>query len=169
MHPEAHNYVERMVGGRRFKRVLEIGSRDINGTVRDVVSADYYHGIDIVAGPGVDEVADATSYRSEETYDAVICCEVLEHLQNKVGIIDTAQECLRGPGCCKHTPGLFIITCATDPREPHSAIDGGPVRDGEWYSNVDPSALTTLLNLYFVVQHIHTTPDGDLYVTATKR
>ena len=49
-------YVEREVKGRTFKRVLEFGSLDINGTVRDVIAADHYHGIDQVAGPGVDEV-----------------------------------------------------------------------------------------------------------------
>jgi hypothetical protein len=170
MHAEALAYVEREVKGRTFKRVLEFGSLDINGTVRDVIAADHYHGIDQVAGPGVDEVADARTYRAA-SYDLVVCCEVLEHVKDKGGVIDSAAKCLLGPGCCGRTPGMFIITCACNPREPHSAVDGGPVRDGEWYENVNPSLLKMgLHHLGFDVQRIVIDDKrGDLYVTALRR
>ena len=35
-----------------------------------------------------------------------------------------------------HPGGVLVMTCATDPRPPHSAIDGWDVRPGEWYANV---------------------------------
>lgn len=170
MHAEARRFVERQVRGRRFKRVLEFGSLDINGNVRDLVGADYYHGIDLVAGPGVDEVADATSYGSEEKYDAVICCEVLEHLRDKAGIIDSAAKCLRPRGCCQKPGGLFIITCATFGRAEHSAVDGGALRDGEWYENINPAMLKLgLTHQGFEPQEMKFDFErGDLYALAVR-
>jgi hypothetical protein len=172
MHAEAYDYVRRTIRGHRFDKVLELGSFDINGSVRDLFfSAERYHGIDLVRGPGVDEVADATSYRSDIKYDVVVCCEVLEHVQDKAGIIRTAAEHLRGAGCCDHTPGMFIITCAANPRQPHSMFDGGPLREGEWYQNVDRQLLKLGLDFNgFVVNDLQVYPDrGDLYAMATKR
>lgn len=170
MHAEARAYVEREVRGRHFKSVLEFGSLDINGSVRDVIDADQYHGIDLADGPGVDEVADARRYRREPV-ELVVCCEVLEHVQDKAGIIDSAANCLRGPGCCGRTPGMFVITCACNPRAPHSAADGGALREGEWYENVNPRLLKIGLDhLGFNVQRIIIDDvRGDLYVTALKR
>jgi hypothetical protein len=68
----------------RGKTVLEIGSYDINGGLRETIAplAKRYVGIDIEEGPGVDQVllptADLTSIFGGR-YDAVICTEVLEH------------------------------------------------------------------------------------------
>lgn len=170
MHAEARRFVERQVRGRRFKRVLEFGSLDINGSVRDLVEADLYHGIDLVAGKGVDEVADATSYRSEEPYDLVICCEVLEHLKDKAGILHSAATCLRKRGCCEKPGGELVITCATWGREPHSAVDGGALREGEWYENVNPAMLKLGLTYQgFEPQEMKVDFDrGDFYVSAVR-
>lgn len=64
-------------------RVLEIGSLDVNGSVRPIFSdANEYIGIDPIKGRGVDIVA--SSYQipklfKKESFDCVICCETLEH------------------------------------------------------------------------------------------
>ena len=37
--------------------------------------------------------------------------------------------------------GILLLTSAGIGRTPHSAVDGGPVRDGEYYNNIDESRL----------------------------
>ncbi len=65
------------------KRVLEVGSLDVNGSVRQFFKdADKYIGIDLVAGPSVDKVADGHNIKKlfkRASFDCVICCETIEH------------------------------------------------------------------------------------------
>lgn len=64
-------------------RVLEIGSMDFNGSVREYFTeATEYIGIDMQAGKGVDIVMPSTACISkwgQEAFDVVLCLEVLEH------------------------------------------------------------------------------------------
>jgi len=65
-------------------RTLEIGSLDVNGTVRDVLAGPSaaYHGVDIRPGPGVDEVLDVTRLADRfepGAFDLVATTEMLEH------------------------------------------------------------------------------------------
>ena len=119
-----------------FARVVEVGSRDINGSVRHVFEdATSYVGIDLADGPGVDLVADARDVEPEYPVDCVVCCEVLEH---DAGWEDTVVHVARWlrPG------GYLIVTCAGPGRRPHSAIDGGWVlHPGEHYGNVPAPVL----------------------------
>lgn len=64
------------------KQVLEVGSYNVNGSVRDHFrgSETGYWGIDVVPGPGVDEVVEpGTIPFPDEAYDTVISTEMLEH------------------------------------------------------------------------------------------
>lgn len=66
-------------------RVLEIGSYNVNGTARDLFTqVGWYHGIDIEAGPGVDEVLSSHEIRNAhpewwDLWDVILCLEMLEH------------------------------------------------------------------------------------------
>lgn len=162
MHQEARSYVARQVDGRTFTTVVEIGSRYINGQVRDLFAAGRYIGLDSRAGRGVDVVADAADgWRPDEPADCVVCCEVLEHVEDPASVVESAAGMLR-PG------GTLILTCATDPRAPHSAFDGAAVRDGEHYRNVTKTELRDALDAAgFVEVKIERDGDrGDLYATA---
>ena len=133
MHRDVLDWVGRWVAP---GRVLEFGSRDINGTVRDLFpNADEYLGVDPQEGPGVDLVADAASCDAGlNRWDVVVCTEVLEHAEDAAGIIANAYRHLRADG-------RFIMTCAAPGRGPHSAIDENPIRDFEFYRNVDGAML----------------------------
>jgi hypothetical protein len=88
-------YVERLVKQHDLagKRVLEIGSYNVNGSVRPLFgnpvyddSVNYrenrYVGIDIREGPGVDLVRPARKIDDDFPCgwaDVVVCCEMLEH------------------------------------------------------------------------------------------
>lgn len=63
--------------------VLEVGSLNVNGSVRDFAEplAGMYFGIDIVSGPGVDLVQDATAM-SGDGWGLVVCTEMLEHARD---------------------------------------------------------------------------------------
>ncbi len=62
------------------------------------------------------------------------------------------------------------MTCATDPRAPHSADDGGALQAGEFYHNVSVPELTEWMHAAGF-REIHTVMDperGDLYAVARK-
>jgi SAM-dependent methyltransferase len=68
--------------GIRPTRVLEIGSLDVNGSVRSVFPGVPWVGIDRVAGRGVDVVMDgreSVHHYGHGAFDLVVCCEALEH------------------------------------------------------------------------------------------
>jgi SAM-dependent methyltransferase len=145
MHHAARHYVAGQAKRGQFERVLEIGSRDINGAVRDLFPGADYTGIDSVAGPGVDKVADGATYKGRALFDAVVCCEVLEHTEAAPKIIANAHRNLR-------KGGVLILTTATDPRAPHSAMDGGPLHDGEFYRNISRQTLRRWLKPFSEVE-----------------
>lgn len=64
-------------------RVLEIGSLDVNGQVRDLFTdAEVYIGVDNIAGRNVDVVLnghDVLSHFGAGAFDLVLCLETLEH------------------------------------------------------------------------------------------
>jgi SAM-dependent methyltransferase len=144
-----------------FDSVLELGGLNINGSVRPYFPGARYVSVDIVDGPGVDVVADATTYRPDERFDAVVCCEVLEHAEDADGFVATAWGALK-PG------GLFIITCACPPRAPHSAVDGGPLRPGEFYRNVPEDMLASWLVGWKDAEIECHEDRGDIYAVARK-
>ena len=66
------------------KRVVEVGSYDVNGSVRPIVESygpASYIGVDIRNGPGVDMIADVTVDPLPRA-DLVISCEMLEHVED---------------------------------------------------------------------------------------
>ena len=133
MHADARRFVAVTVANLPARKsVYEIGSLNINGSVRDLfVGADNYHGIDMVAGSGVDAVADGATYVPPIMPDTVVCCEVLEHTSVAGQIVARVASILQDGG-------VSIWTMAGPGRAPHSAVDGGRLRDGEFYRNVSP-------------------------------
>lgn len=147
--------------------VLEFGSYNINGSVRDAYPhAASWWGIDIAEGNGVDEVADATTYDAGREFDVVVCAEAFEHTPEWRTIIDNAYRHLK-PG------GIFVASCATADRPPHSAFDGGAVRDGEYYANVSFTEMKEYLESKEWEDFSLHVADGyfgndDLYIKAVK-
>lgn len=118
--------------------MVDIGSRDINGTVRHLFPNADYVGVDPVDGPAVDVVGDGTTWRPDEPVDVVVCCEVFEHTDAWPAICENAAAMLK-------SGGLFVVTCAGPGRGPHSAVDGRGIRDGEHYANVSIGELADVL------------------------
>jgi len=124
-----------------------------------------YTGIDLIGGIGVDIVADAVTYKPPrgDQPDTVVCCEVLEHSPIWVDIVLAAGRVLSDDG-------ILILTCATEPRAPHSAYDGGEMRPREYYGNVDVLDFANVLFQAGFKQHeTNKTSDGDLQCLAWKK
>jgi SAM-dependent methyltransferase len=95
------------------KRVLEIGSLDINGSVRKLFENCEYIGVDVAAGPGVDVVCQGQNYSGpDNSFDVAISCEVMEH---NPFWAETVKNMIR---LCK-PGGLVVMTCATLGRREH--------------------------------------------------
>jgi SAM-dependent methyltransferase len=167
MHPEAYEYVRRATGAKAHQplRILEFGSRNVNGTVRDLFPAPaLYVGVDWADGLGVDYVGDAATWQypagpvdggsshqgrasayklthpgstDEEAFDATN--------QDAFDIVitcETFEHTDRWPLIIRNAyrhlrlGGLLIATAAGPNRQPHSAGDGRLLEKYEWY-NVD--------------------------------
>jgi len=129
--------------GRPGDNVLELGSRNINGSVRVLFPhVATYVGVDPVDGHDVDVVGDgATVDVGHDSFDVCVCTEVLEHVPDDIafGIIENAHRHLV-------SGGRFVMTCAGPGRHPHSAIDEQPIRPWEFYRNVDQDLLASWLS-----------------------
>jgi SAM-dependent methyltransferase len=163
LHDAARQYIAVAVTGRRYARVVEVGSRNVNGEVRSLVDADTYIGIDLEDGPGVDVVADCRLWEPPWKASLVIAAEVLEHAPDPRAVVDACIGYLR-PG------GRLVITCAGPGREPHSGHDGGPNVDGEHYANIDPDDLEYWLALDLEAVRVrYNGVAKDVYATGIKR
>ncbi len=89
--------------------VLEVGSLNINGSIRPFVCAlhpNSYIGVDLQSGPGVDEICNATQLVPRfgpSSFDLLISTEVLEHIRDWQKAVSEFKQVLR-PG------GLLLIT-----------------------------------------------------------
>lgn len=59
--------------------ILEVGSKDWNGSVRPWFEGSYYHGIDIDHGVGVDSIVAAKDFVGDREFDVIVSFSVLEH------------------------------------------------------------------------------------------
>jgi len=124
-HPHEMAFVENiqrnLPGYFSGRRVLEVGSLNISGSVRRYFTECDYTGIDVGPGRDVDQVV-----RGEDCgdpaghYDVVIACEMMEHNENWQ---TTWLNMLR----LLHPAGLLIMTCASYGRRQHGTPTAEPI------------------------------------------
>lgn len=106
----ARNITEQEIKG---KRVIEVGSYDVNGSLRyifELLKPAEYIGVDIVEGPGVDMICSADNLVQkfgEESFDVVISTCALEHIKNWKEAISNMKR------ICKQN-GIILIIVPSD-------------------------------------------------------
>lgn len=137
MHASVTDFVKQVkqLHPQAFKdcRVLEVGSRYINGTVRTFFDRCNYTGLDLAPGPLVDEVCHVADYPAASFANTVISCEALEHDKRWAESIRTMLELL-------HPGGLLVITCAGPGRAEHGTARTSPTDSPattDYYGNLD--------------------------------
>jgi len=97
----------------RDKRILEVGSRILSGSLRKSLEAlmpGEYIGVDILPGKGVDQVVaggDLVKTFGKNTVDIVVCTELLEHAENWSIVVSNIKR------VC--APGGLILVSARSP------------------------------------------------------
>lgn len=99
----------------RGRRVVEIGSRNINGSVRPLFEASAYVGVDRIPGPGVDVVSEGGRFLcgSIETFEVVVMAAVLEHTENPVQLCRDAYGHLTRSPTWGRAVGTLLIAVPT--------------------------------------------------------
>jgi SAM-dependent methyltransferase len=90
MHESVLSFGQRVLGTADIlgKRVVEVGSMNINGSLRahvESLNPSRYVGVDFLAGDGVDVVCDAgdlVAHFGPSSFDVVISTEMLEHAED---------------------------------------------------------------------------------------
>jgi SAM-dependent methyltransferase len=117
MHKEQITYLdkmkERFPDAFRDKKVLDIGSFNVNGNEKPWFENCDFTGLDLLPGPGVDIACPANEYNAPDgTFDTIISCECWEHNPfYKESILNAIRMLKSG--------GYFIWTCATAGRPVH--------------------------------------------------
>ena len=112
MTSEVYTWVKQIRDELNLKgKVLDIGSLDINGCVRDLFED--YIGLDQIPGRNVDMVCNAHSLPFKpEFFDVVCCLEVLEHDTNFFQTISESYRVLK-------QGGYFLLTARANGYEHH--------------------------------------------------
>jgi predicted methyltransferase len=154
MHSTIYEWCQKVVPDRPV-RVLDIGGRDVNGTTRALFAeGSTTVSVDLREGPAVDVVGDICDVELDGLFDVAISTSVLEHAENWREMIAAAFKWLK-PG------GMFIMTCAGPGWAPHSAEDGGALREGEYYGNLSAAEVSEqMADVGFVNADCHESAPG---------
>lgn len=101
-------------------RVLEIGSADVNGSIRPFFAGSLYTGVDLSPGPGVDLVGSGEDVAlADQHVDLAISCECFEHNPRW-------RETFTNMHRMTKAGGVVVITCASRGRLEHGTTRTRP-------------------------------------------
>lgn len=161
------------------KKVLDIGSLDINGSNRDLFEDCNYLGLDVGEGRNVDIVSVGHLFDGPDNFfDTIISTEVFEHDMFYEETIKNVIRMLK-PG------GLFLFTCAAPGRPEHGTRrcgeDCAPLliqiseQWADYYKNLDENDIRkicgfneTFPDCYFELNNIYVEIPSDLYFYGIK-
>lgn len=114
--------------------VIEIGSLNINGTVRDFFEATSYLGVDVSAGPGVDLVMEGQNVKlPKHTFDIAVSAECFEHNPHWKATFKNMARLAKA---------AVIFTCASEGRAEHGTTRTTPqdspfTLEWDYYQNLN--------------------------------
>jgi SAM-dependent methyltransferase len=156
-----------------ISRTLEIGSFDVNGSIREIYNQSLsYVGVDIADGPGVDVVSLGHKYDPGDlTYDIVLSAECFEHDPYWQLTLKNMLRLLR-PG------GLVVVSCAAPGRVEHGTFrtrlsdSPGTVFLDNHYQNIKSVEFENVVRSFGLVEnyvcHVNKA-SSDLYFVGIKQ
>lgn len=101
--------------GRRDLKVLDVGSRDLNGSYKILFGDHDYIGFDMVLGENVD-VSDWSELK-EDSFDVVISGQAFEHIEDDQAVMNEIARVLKQDSyCCIIAPSKGPKHCKPDYR-----------------------------------------------------
>ena len=154
-------------------KVLEVGSLNINGSIRQFFTECNYLGIDVGPGVDVDLVCEGQKLdHLPETYDTVVSCECFEHNPYWVETFHNMYRMTK-------SNGLVIMSCATTGRAEHGTTrtspQDSPLTTGkgwEYYKNLTAEDFIQnidLDNMFLAYEFEVGAPHQDLYFYGIKK
>lgn len=170
MHLEVQQFVNKVkIDYPQFfdkKKILEVGSLNVNGSVRVMFKDCNYIGIDVGKGGGVDIVCPIHEYIHPEEFDTVISTEMLEHDKYWEQSLKQMWNNLK-------KGGILIFTCAGPNRPEHGTImfssNDAPFTT-DYYRNISIEDFSSILpphlfNTYYIS---YSREKADLYFYGIK-
>lgn len=166
-HVEQINYCKRMKLKHpiyfRNRKVLDIGSLDINGNNRYLFENCIYMGLDLAPGKNVDIVAVAHEFNDPDaSYDTIISTELLEHdmhyPKTLANIVRLLKPC-----------GMFLFTCAAPGRAEHGTRRTAPFTSpftskipewADYYKNLAEQDIRDVLDVDAIFSHYTFSTEG---------
>lgn len=156
-----------------WRNVIEIGSLDVNGSVRPLFEFCNYVGFDLALGPGVDfAIQGQDVIYPNDSFDVAISAECFEHNPYWVATFANMVRMTK-PG------GLVTFTCAGEGRPEHGTArtDAGSspfttAAGWDYYKNLTPGdfwAEFEIEELFDTWEFIENNADYDLYFWGIKK
>jgi hypothetical protein len=162
--------VEKNFFERKKISILEIGSYNVNGTIRDIFVNQEYIGVDVKKGPCVDIVYDGQNLDIKDKFDLSISCECFEHnpfyLENFKKMIELTKN-----------DGVVVFTCASLFRKEHgttrttSADSPGSMEKWDYYKNLFKKDFEKKIDMnktFYKYQFYYNLFSDDLYFIGIK-
>lgn len=116
MTPQVHEFLSKHKG-KLQGNVIEVGSLNVNGSVRDIVEVTI--GVDLRKGSGVDLVCaceDLHKHFGPASFDAFVSTETLEHAEDWRGFVRASWDLVR-------EGGWIVMTMASLAKKRHAYPD----------------------------------------------
>jgi SAM-dependent methyltransferase len=154
-------------------KVVEIGSLDINGSIRGLFETKDYTGVDLSDGRGVDLICEGQLVDLPSgSVDCLVSVECFEH---NPFWLETFANMLRMSRPC----GLVLMTCASVGRREHGTARSSPesspfttAKGWSYYRNLSESDFTSRINLsnwFSDWQFMHSHESYDLFFVGVRR
>lgn len=155
-------------------RILEVGSYDVSGSVRQFFAGCEYIGADLIQGPGVDLVCSGHQIEFDDcSFDMALSSECFEHNPYWLETFMNMHRMTK-PG------GLVVFSCASRGRPEHGTIrtssgksfSPGTAAEGwDYYKNLNRSDFENALNmgkLFSAHKFFYMPKSWDLYFCGQK-
>ena len=153
-----------------WRNVIEIGSLDINGSLRGLFDYCNYVGFDVGHGPGVDYAVQGQDVvYPDDSFDIAVSSECFEHNPYWKETFANMDRMV------KDDRGIVAFSCAGTGRPEHGTTrtDGGssPLTVGigwEYYQNLAPDDFKGLTKSFDAVTWYENTVNKDLYFVGVR-